>query len=177
MQAQELAQEAWRQLRRATADKRHAFRFVALASHARDTLQNRMVVMRSFSASGEVNIYTDKRTQKVSAIQEHGEVALLWWDPKRKLQVRFQAQAKLLPGEEALEHAPQQGHAQKDYTTQLAPGTAVSQPEAVTWTEELHFAVISCMPFRADILQLGKPHKRVKGARKGDKWVWQWVVP
>lgn len=177
MQAQELAREAWLQLRRATVDKRHAFRFVALATRAKDTLENRMVVMRSFSASGEVSIYTDERTHKVSAIQEHGEVALLWWDPKHKLQVRFQAQARLLPSDEAIAYAPQQGQDLKDYTTQKAPGMAIQQPEAVTWSDELHFTVISCMPFCADLLQLGKPHKRVKGERRGDKWNWQWVVP
>jgi len=172
-----LAKHAWSHLRRASADKRHPLRTVAVATVGDNGPESRMMVMRQFSPIGEVLLFTDTRTAKVKSMQQQPKAALLWWSAKHKLQVRIQANMQMLTEADAQAYLPENDRATKDYRTTLSPGTTVSAADEIKWGTETHFTVLQAKPLKADILQLGQPHQRVQGRYEDDEWQWNWVVP
>ena len=97
----EILNDAFGLLAAAIKDRAAPFRTVALATVAAEGAPDvRTVVLRSFDAGARrLSVHTDARSTKVAQIQAHPAVALLAWDPMRRLQLRLRGQASLRAGD------------------------------------------------------------------------------
>lgn len=177
------------ELNKGTADSRHPFRYVSLASFDPDKQESniRMLITREVTKHGTITLYTDSRTNKVDELKSLNKSSLLFWHDHHKVQLTMKANVRLHQNDDVSEHYWKKdvhGAAQKAYTPVVAPGTSIESPnEAHAWPEEFtdeYFCVIKCVPYEMDILQLaGKEHLRLKYIREGDESEWEggWIAP
>lgn len=168
----------------AAKDPAHPFRFMTLATTHQQIPEIRYVVLRAVDASGHFYFFTDYRTKKIDHIQMNPEVALLFYDPGKGVQIRIQGTALIHRNNARAVNFWEtvKGEARKAYNPLLRPGTPISGPEqAHTWPQELvntNFAVVQVIPSELDVLQLdGLKHIRAKFLRHEDNWKMNWVAP
>ena len=131
--------EAFALLAAATKDRAAPFRTVTLATVAAGGGPDvRIVVLRSFDPAGRrLSVHTDARSAKVAQIQAHPAVALLAWDPVRRLQLRLRGQASLRSGDamtrDAWEGLP--GATRHLYRLRQVPGTRLPEPSPNQYDE------------------------------------------
>jgi hypothetical protein len=135
----EILNDAFGLLAAAIKDRAAPFRTVALATVAAEGAPDvRTVVLRSFDAGARrLSVHTDARSTKVAQIQAHPAVALLAWDPARRLQLRLRGQASLRAGDamtrDAWEGLP--GATRHLYRLRQAPGTTLTDPSPNQYDE------------------------------------------
>ncbi|MFT6322173.1 MAG: pyridoxine/pyridoxamine 5'-phosphate oxidase [Granulosicoccus sp.] len=176
MELTEFFDQAQQELLRANQDRRHPFRTLVLATLA-DFPHLRTVVKRKSLVDLSVLVYTDSRTTKIADLREHPNCSLLFYHPKKKLQVTFYCSAEILEAGELFEkHQAIALVHPNDYATATAPKSELEAPEYL-YADETHFALLHFRPQRMEILQLGKP-QHLRAVFDGDKnWEGQWVVP
>lgn len=170
--------DTWSLLKRATVDKRHPFRTVVVSTTGSAGPESRMMIMRQFDDLGSIVLFTDSRSAKVKSLTEQQQVALLWWSPRNRIQVRMQAAIAPVVGTTLQALLPPTS-ASRDYRTVQPPGTPITEPEAVDWSSAMHFMAYQTLPRTADILQLtNEGHTRAQGCYDTTLgWEWKWVVP
>lgn len=134
------AESIWKTLTRATVDKKHPWRVVGFCTAGVSGPDSRHVILRSVDSSlCELYFYTDVRSQKVKDLQHNDAVALLFWNPKSREQLRVKGVAEVVgvDGAESAEKNVRAGelwtkhwakvpdHAKRDYATVEAPGTVL----------------------------------------------------
>lgn len=180
--ASDLWQLARQELSRSNADRKHPFRYFSLATFG-EYPELRTVVKRRFLEDFSVLFFTDSRSPKVTEIQNNPKVTALFYHPKKQLQIRLKGEAKILNTEDKLFREAlaqiKQSASQKDYTTALAPGKALSEMPVEKKKIELHLAVIKIISQELDILQLGSAqHQRSRYQRQSsDNWEATPLVP
>jgi pyridoxine/pyridoxamine 5'-phosphate oxidase len=81
-------ESAIKQIQRGVVDHKSFFRHPILASSDGQHIFQRIVVMREFNFEKKsIVIFTDSKSQKVTQIVNHPECNLLFWDPRKKLQI------------------------------------------------------------------------------------------
>lgn len=170
------------EIRRATLDKRHPFRYVVLGTEAAPVAM-RYVVLRKVDDSLNLTLYTDHRSGKIHQLNAEPRAQLLFYHPGKKVQVMINGTAILHHQDSlALQHWQNvQGDARKAYASTLAPGTSIKQPkDAYMWNSPMtaeHFTVIQFEPTRVEVLQLnGLEHLRAFFSKESS-WNGTWVVP
>jgi hypothetical protein len=139
------------------------------------------VVLRHMSPAMEFLVYTDVRTAKVRDLLETPRVSLLFYHPKKQVQVRVKAIATL-----HLEDALAQEHwkrvpekRQSEYKSGLVPGTRIETPDLgwETQSESTHFSVLKFSPLSIEVLQLAREgHLRMQFELAAG-WQGTWLVP
>ncbi|MEL6638820.1 MAG: pyridoxamine 5'-phosphate oxidase family protein [Bacteroidota bacterium] len=178
--ALELLEQAKAELLRSNADRRHPFRFFWLATHG-EYPELRTVVQRQFRPDWSLTVFTDTRTPKVAQIREDARVSVLFYHPRKKLQVRWRAQAELIEaGHDRYENWRQQvvqSPSITDYQTELPPGSPLPV-EGLRYGEDLHFVALQIRAVEVDVLQLSREqHRRVRFLRTATDWSGGEVVP
>jgi len=172
--------------RSAATDNRHHLRFFSIATYdiVNNAPQSRMVVLRKFLPDWTLRFYTDYRSSKVADIKNHPSVSLLFWNPEERYQIRVQASATVHYQNEISEGEWQHvdDAAKKAYTTILAPGSGISQPNEVRHQKDdtHHFCVIDTLPFQIKVLQLNREdHLAMSFIRESaaEKWDGSWILP
>ena len=80
-------------------------RWIQLASIGIDnTPRVRTVVFRGWSESYEMEIYTDKRSQKSQELDLNNKVEICWLFPRCKCQFRLRGTSRILFGDETIHH-------------------------------------------------------------------------
>ncbi|MEM9724740.1 MAG: pyridoxamine 5'-phosphate oxidase family protein [Pseudomonadota bacterium] len=118
---------------RATKDRRAPYRTPVLATvDAAGRPQARTVVLRGFDAgAGRLQIHSDSRAGKVTELAASGAAALLFWDPKRRVQARVTARATLTPpAENARIAGGLSSQAGAAYRIEPAPGAPLHSARA-----------------------------------------------
>lgn len=170
-----LWQLATSQLARAYVDHRHPMRSAVLTTSSRPYPASRWVVHRGIDTKGCIVLYTDSRSPKVAQIDLVPQGQLLYYHPRKRLQIRIDTIIEIdTCSEDYKKHKARLGDRVIDYSTSLAPGTVA---EDYSQTAEVHFAVMRCMPMRYDVLVLGKPHQRAEYTCINGKWEGKWLVP
>jgi general stress protein 26 len=75
-----------------------------------------------------------KELKKIKDIQNNSEFSALFYDSKKLLQIRIEGKAELITDKEQIAtywHTVQQA-SKKDYTTSIAPGIPIKNPEEVS---------------------------------------------
>ncbi len=158
----------------AAASARHPFHLLTVATvDAAGAPQARTVVLRGFDGPGrEARFHTDIRSPKVDQIGTDGRVALHWYDPARRLQIRIAAQATI-HHRDAIARAAwgaTQPMSRACYTTPAAPGASLPAflpaPPAPAADDERGFdafAVVCCHFDAVELLALhASGHERIR---------------
>jgi len=174
-------EEALRELVNGHAKKRHPFRYFVLSTNENGMPTQRTVVLRKTLEDQSLVIYTDKRTPKVKNLQKNSDFSALFYDTKKLLQIRIEGKAELITdiAEVAKYWHTVQAASRKDYTTKLAPGTPIENPEEVAYTSaENHFCPLKLVPHTLEYLRLQRPnHLRVLFSKIENDWSGEFLVP
>jgi pyridoxamine 5'-phosphate oxidase len=152
-----------------------------LATNENGKPRQRTVVLRKTLLDLSLVIFTDKRTQKIKDIQNNSEFSALFYDSKKLLQIRVEGKAELITDKEQIAtywHTVQQ-ESKKDYTTSIAPGTPIKNPEEVSYElNENYFCPVKLVPNTIEYLRLNRPnHLRVLFSRIDADWSGEFLVP
>lgn len=175
-------------LTRACNDKNHNMRFFTLSTSNLTTGESsaRMVVFRKLVDEWTICFYTDSRSSKILDLNQNPACSLLFWDSKKSLQIRIQANALIHYQDQTTETEWKnvQGGAVKPYSSVISPGEIIDSPqEAFDWHEnpdQSFFSVVDCVPHSIQVLQLNRDeHLSLLFTRQNsDKpWSGNWIAP
>lgn len=155
----------------------------------------RTVILRGFHAGERtLDIYTDGRSGKIAHLRRKPATSLLFYDPRKKVQIRLRATARIHHEDETAAAIWRQlpVSARKDYCAHTGPGTPLDGPGdglPPSWQDDdlqpedtdygfAHFALIRCQFDHVDLLQLDRDgHRRAIYHWNEERWDGQWVVP
>ncbi len=169
-------------LKNAIKTKDHPFRYFTMATtDISGTPRLRTLVLRDIDDQLNFTIYTDSRSKKITHIREQNKVSLLFMDSKRLIQLSIHAKAEMITDDNILktiwEQIPQKSR--RDYTTQLAPGKEIKDPDEIDFLENKHFfSAIKIIPHRIEFLRIQRPnHMRVLFKKEDTYWRGTYLVP
>ena len=178
---QDIRQQIWKELGRASVDRHHAWRTPVLATVDCDGLPNaRTVVLRKVDTNQQtLCFYTDARSAKVSELTKEPKAALTFWSARLNWQLRVKVAISVAtegPELQALWQRIQQSATAADYMATEAPGT--ERPAgfsiAQTLSGDHHFALLNAQVLQMDWLELCHgAHRRARLSAD----TWQWLVP
>lgn len=171
---------------RATVDGKHAFRTVTLATANPDP-EIRILILRDFDRhSRRIRLYTDFRSPKVEALQKNPKAALLFWDPKKRIQIRLQTTVAIQRQTELCKalwnRIPEYGKG--DYSTPKSPGSPMStlfkeDTQALNPDQAFqNFTLLDFTYHSIDLLKLDREgHQRWLYIWETDQWKSQSLTP
>jgi len=150
------------ELRAACGSARHGFHLFTVATLGGDGRPDaRTVVLRHVDADRrEIRFHTDARSPKAADLRRDPRLALHWYDPANRVQMRAAATATIHHGDDvaAAAWAAAQPMSRACYTSPTAPGTPIDDflpaPAPPAPGDDLslaHFAVVAC---RFDAIEL-----------------------
>ena len=167
-----------KELKKGVSVNRHPFRYFTFSTTNGVQPFSRKVVLRKVLSDHEFLVFTDQRSSKVSHIEQHPLASCLFYHPKQQLQMEIICEVR-----NATVHFQEYWHgisksSRRDYTTNLAPGSKISDPRDVVFQEQNHFHVLKCFGFKMNLLKLQKGgHLRAACNWDGQKWQGTWLVP
>lgn len=178
---QQFLEETKRELINGYSKKRHPFRYFVLASTNNGTPSQRTVVLRKIVADLGLVFFTDRRTQKLKDFEANPSFSALFYHPKQLLQIRVEGQVKLITDTDQIARYwhTVQAASKKDYTTTVAPGTPIRNPDMVAYHEEdNYFCPVVLLPSKIEYLRLKRPnHLRILFTKKESDWSGEFLVP
>ena len=169
------------ELHRGALDPKHPFRYLTVATVGEQFPQVRTVVMRQFTADLEFLAYTDVRSSKVQELLEVPRVSLLFYHPKKQVQVRVQALATVHV-EDELAQANWKRVSDKrraEYQSELGPGKRIMHPKD-GWessSDHSYFSVLKFSPLSLEVLQLSREGHLRAQFDLASGWEGSWLVP
>lgn len=160
--------------------KKHPFRYPSLASIEDNSPTQRTVVLRDTTADFELVMYTDDRSDKINQFELNPKVSLLFYHPKKLLQVKVEGKVKMIRSGKEYESywSKVQGKSQKDFMTKNPPGTPLDNPDQVDYKEdEHHFCLLKLVPEHLEFLQLKRPNHIRARFDKSNGWKGQFLNP
>lgn len=175
-------QELEVELQKGTSKKGHPFRYCTLGTIGLGTTARlRTIVLRRVSEDLKLVFYTDKRSKKIGHIKENNKVSLLFYHPKKLLQLKIEGRATLVSDTEELKKywSGVQPASRKDYTTTSVPGSPISNPDNVEYLDEKnYFTIVEVEPSKIEYLKLNRPnHLRILFTPEDGEWNGVFLVP
>jgi pyridoxine/pyridoxamine 5'-phosphate oxidase len=177
----EIWQTLLHELQRGALDPKHPFRYLTLATVGNQFPQVRTLVLRQLSTDLEFLVYTDARSSKVKELLEVPRASLLFYHPKKQVQVRVHAHATIhLEDELAQAHWKRVSEKRRsEYQSKLDPGTRIESPSS-GWqssSDRSNFSVVKFTPLSIEVLQLDREgHLRIQFDLVSG-WQGAWLVP
>lgn len=170
------------ELQKGVHKKGHPFRYGVLGTVGLSKMARlRIVVLREVHDNLTLTFFTDKRSKKLIHIKENNKVSMLFYHPKKLLQLKVEGLASVVIDESALSIYLNdvQPNSKKEYTSQNAPGSLVTKPESVEYlNSENHFCVVEIEPFKIEYLKLKSPnHHRIRFSKTDGNWNGEFLVP
>ena len=175
-------QELQDELHKGVSKKGHPFRYCTLATIGLESVPRlRTIVSRHVSDDFKLRFYTDKRSKKILHIKENNKVSVLFYEPKKLLQVKVEGLASIIKDESVLKKywSGVQPKSRKDYTTTSAPGSDIANPDQIEYLDdENYFCIVEIEPFKIEYLKLKRPnHLRIRFSRSAGEWSGEFLVP
>ncbi len=169
-------------LQRGAQEKGHPFRYVVLATVGLEKVaRQRTVVLRKVHNELDLVFYTDKRSKKLLHIKENNRVSLLFYHPKKMLQIRMEGLARITTDKTILKKQWDtiKSEYRKDYKTSSAPGSRISNQDSVEYLDtKNHFCIVEVEAFKIEYLKLKRPnHLRVQFSKIDTSWQSEFLVP
>lgn len=180
-----IERDLWQELAKSLSKSSHPFRYPTLATFGKDYPQQRTLVLRkSIARQKLLHFYTDRKSDKIAELQEHRQVGLHFYHPRKKLQLRLNgliAFADEAKRKAAFEEIPQSRHF--EYSAKPEPGTPISRPdfdyqfETEEASDRFQLLIFDCQ--QAELLQLnGQHHYRLELKYDDEKnYQAQWLMP
>ena len=168
--------DALKTIQRGTVDRKSPFKLPVLSSSAGNKVFQRIVVARRFIEHDQsLIIYTDYESQKYHQLKTNPSCSLLFWDPKKRLQVQVSGEAYFLDDKLCYWEKLNENQ-KKDYVINPLPGTEISSSDSYSYDSTEHrFEVISIHFKTLDVLELSPDgHRRAKSIlnKNGRKDFW-----
>ena len=175
-------QELKDELHKILVQKKHPFRYFTLATLGLENIPRlRTVVLRKITDDLTLTFYTDKRSKKIAHLKENNKVSLLFYHPKKLLQVQIEGIATIIDDKTKLKDSwnEVQPNSRKDYTTDCAPGSPIDNPDSVSYLEDKnYFCQVEITPLKIEYLKLKRPnHLRIRYSKTNTDWVGEFLVP
>ena len=102
MELSEFINTGIKAIQRGTVDRKSPYRLPVLSNTFENKVFQRIVVVRAFDEkSMELTIYTDNASKKYHQLHVHPECALLFWDPRKKMQIQASAKASFIDNKDS----------------------------------------------------------------------------
>mgnify|MGYP003321959495 FL=1 len=149
----------------------------------------RNIVIRDFSEKKlTIRFHTDKRSSKISDIQNNNKISLLGYERKDKLQIRFDAEATIIDSDEFLLDIWKSMYpmSRECYRVIESPGSKIKSLEDIKFEEEddqglngfENFVAVSCDIQSIEVLYLHHAgHLRASYINNNGKLNGEWIVP
>ena len=149
----------------------------------------RNVVIRDFSEENlTIRFHTDKRSSKISDIQNNNKISLLGYERKDRLQIRFDAEATIIDSDEFLLDIWKSMYpmSRECYRVIESPGSKIKSLEDIKFEEEddqglngfENFVAVSCDIQSIEVLYLHHAgHLRAIYTNNNGKLNGEWIVP
>ena len=171
--------DALKTIQRGTVDRKSPFKLPTLSSSIDNKVFQRIVVTRRFiEHDRSLIIYTDHESKKYHQLKTNPSCSLLFWDPKKRLQVQVTGEASFL--DEKLDYWDKLNKNQKkDYMINPLPGTEISSADSYSYDSAEHrFEVISIHFNDLDVLELSpEGHRRAKSILINNGRKDFWIAP
>ncbi|NKI33528.1 pyridoxamine 5'-phosphate oxidase family protein [Croceivirga thetidis] len=177
---QDILQQIKNELVNGCVKKGHPFRYFTLTTSLNNVPKARTVVLRKIKPGIEIWFYTDKRSNKVNEIMENNNVTALFYNPKKLLQITISGKASFEENDEVLNELWNSIplNSRNDYTSSLAPGSLLKNPDLLNYQNQNHFCLIKIKATKIDFLQLKRPnHIRAQFDLNVDNWEGTFLVP
>ena len=117
-------------LSRGVKDRKSSFHYTMLSTINNKAPESRTVILRNFKKDMyELKIHSDLRSEKINHIQSNNNVSCLFYDDKKKIQIRINGIAKIeksfQPSWEKLSN-----WSKRCYLSEKKPGTEVAKPSS-----------------------------------------------
>lgn len=179
-----LPDEIWRLLFASVEDPLHPWRTPVLGTvDEKGECALRTIVLRRVNpVERKLVVYTDRRSPKVSHLENQPRVEWLFYDPASRVQVRL-AGRLVVSQDETLNdllwrETPEANR--RNYRTSAAPGAPLEMetPMHDTSTGRENFCVLEGSVDAMDYLQLlPEQHLRAQWTWQSGEWSGSWVVP
>lgn len=178
---EEIRQQIWKELGRATQDRHHEWRTPVLATLAQDggPLARTVVLRRADALLGQLDIYTDSRSPKVAQLRAQPLAQFVFWSARLSWQLRVRAQVVVIthgPQVDALWQLVRQSASAGDYLSVAVPGEPLAADPGLgeAASPAVSFAVLRAQVLEMDWLELSRNgHRRAQvGAQ-----TWRWLTP
>ena len=149
----------------------------------------RNIVIRDFSEKKlTIRFHTDKRSSKISDIQNNNKISLLGYERKDRLQIRFDAEATIIDSDEFLLDIWKSMYpmSRECYRFIESPGSKIKSLEDIKFEEEddqglngfENFVAVSCDIQSIEVLYLHHAgHLRANYTNNNGKLNGEWIVP
>ena len=149
----------------------------------------RNIVIRDFSEKKlTIRFHTDKRSSKISDIQNNKKISLLGYERKDRLQIRFDAEATIIDSDEFLLDLWKSMYpmSRECYRVIESPGSKIKSLEDIKFEEEddkglngfENFVAVSCDIQSIEVLYLHHAgHLRASYINNNGKLNGEWIVP
>lgn len=171
----EIESACWREIEKASRDRTHPWRSMALATFDGARANARTVVLREARhASHELLFYADDRSPKLAQLRQHPKGTLLMWCPALGWQLRLHVHLEPVP--DGLEVSSRWARlkltpAAQDYLSPLAPGAPLDTTPSLCSARD-YFTVVSARIERMDWLELrAEGHRRAIFEDQQAHWV------
>lgn len=175
-------QELKDELHKGLVQKRHPFRYFTLATLGLEKIPRlRTVVLRKVTEELMLTFYTDKRSKKIIHLKENNKVSLLFYHPKKLLQLKLEGVASIVNDKTKLKDSWNgvQPKSRKDYTTVSNPGSEIDNPDNISYLpDENYFCMVEIIPLKIEYLKLKRPnHLRIRYSKTDNDWQGEFLVP
>lgn len=179
---QQFLEEAKQELQKSIVKKNHPFKFFTLATVGLDPMARlRTVVLRQITDDLKLIFYTDRRSKKMTHINENPKVSLLFYHNKLMLQLKIEGKARIVNDEKLLKTYWKglQPNSRKDYISEQTPGSTLKNPDELQYlNNDNHFCMVEIEPFKIEYLKLKRPnHLRVRFSKEQNEWDGEFLVP
>ncbi len=121
--------EIWSLLQRGVADRNEDFRLPVVIVNSTDSAEGRIVVLRgAFKDKNILRFHTDFRSSKIKSLKENKKIYFVFYNKKRKIQVRAEGVAIVHKDNEITKEAwtKTQMMSRKCYLSPQAPGDFIN---------------------------------------------------
>lgn len=182
-QALQFFEQVKKDLKEGVKNKAHSFHYFTLATTGINQVPRlRTVVLRNVNKELTLSIFTDRRSRKVTHIKEHNKVCVLFYCPKRLIQVKIDAFAYMERDPKVLQKIwdKMADDSKKDYITLKEPGEKIPEPSKLEYLDtSQNFSVMHMDPYKVEFLQLKRPdHLRIQfSLNERGTWDSSFLVP
>ncbi|GLB50631.1 hypothetical protein Y10_29990 [Neptunitalea sp. Y10] len=170
------------ELTEASKEKKHPYRYFFMSSCGLNGhIRQRTMVLRDVIDGQFLQAYTDRRSKKMTHINEHNEVSLLFFNPETLTQITMVAYVEVEKDKEELQKKWETipDYSKIDYIASDIPGTIIDNPNNIKYNDHGgNFTILYFIPEKIEILQIKRPnHIRASYEKTNFGWEGVYITP
>ena len=177
MELSEFINTGIKAIQRGTVDRKSPYRLPVLSNTLENKIFQRIVVARAFDEKYmELTIFTDNASKKYHQLHIHSECGLLFWDPRKKIQIQVSGKANFIDDKDSY-WKKLSNRQRREYSINPISGTKIASSKSYNYeSAENRFAVMIVKLLKLDILILdSKGHVRAgcdfREGKKKEFWM------